>query len=74
MSLTPSPCNVWWAPITVRRREGRKEGEEMRGGRERVNGREAQKRKEESGGCEKEEVATNAYPLPYLHSQDSGAT
>ena len=26
MSLTPSPCNVWWAPITVRRREGGKEG------------------------------------------------
>ena len=45
MSLTPSPCNVWWAPITVRRREGEKEGEERRGGQG-----ERQKRKEESEG------------------------
>lgn len=55
MSLTPSPCNVWWAPITGgervgRRREGGREGEGRREGqgREGVRGEE----KERGGGRE----------------------
>lgn len=47
MSLTPSPCNVWWAPITVRRREGEKEGEKE--GKKEADGR----KKGEGGWSEK---------------------
>ena len=75
MSLTPSPCNVWWAPITVRRREGeRRGGEGGRGKRRAGEGEMGGRERKRVGGCEKEEVATNVYPLSYLRSQESGAT